>query len=181
VNQIKILLLRGVNVAGANRLPMPEFREMLAELGLGQVKTHIQSGNAVFVDPNIAGLTDKIKVAMMNRFGFAPPQFPLTLAEFEAIIRANPFATQAKADGAKVHVFFLSEPVDNTEATKYRAILAQGEDVMFTDHAVYLLAPNGIGRSVIAEKLDKSVKVRMTGRNYNSVASILALARGITA
>ena len=42
------LLLRGVNVAGANRLPMPEFRQMLTDLGLGEVRTHIQSGNAVF-------------------------------------------------------------------------------------------------------------------------------------
>ncbi len=180
MNQIKILLLRGVNVAGANRLPMPEFREMLAELGLGQVQTHIQSGNAVFVDPSIADLADKIKAAMLNRFGFAPPQFSLSKAEFESIAKANPYAAQAKADGAKVHVFFLSEPVAAAETTKYRAMLAVGEDVAFTDKAIYLLAPHGIGRSVIADKLDKSAKTRMTGRNYNSVESILALARGIT-
>ncbi len=180
MNQIKILLLRGVNVAGANRLPMPEFREMLTELGLGQVQTHIQSGNAVFVDPDIAGLADKIKAAMLNRFGFAPAQFAITKADFEAIAKANPYAAQGKADGAKVHVFFLSEPVDAAEAAKLRAFATGGEEVTFTDKAIYFMAPHGIGRSVIAEKLDKSVKTRMTGRNYNSVESILALARGIT-
>ena len=60
VADIKILLLRGVNVSGANRLPMAEFREMLAEFGLKNVDTHIQSGNAVFHDPGVEGLTDKI-------------------------------------------------------------------------------------------------------------------------
>jgi len=52
----KVLLLRGVNVAGANRLPMPEFRALLEELGLRGVETHLQSGNAVFDDPGVADL-----------------------------------------------------------------------------------------------------------------------------
>ena len=56
---IKVLLLRGVNVAGANRLPMPEFRALLEELGLTRVETHLQSGNAVFDDPGVADLPKK--------------------------------------------------------------------------------------------------------------------------
>ncbi|MBE0554510.1 MAG: DUF1697 domain-containing protein, partial [Rhodobacteraceae bacterium] len=45
-----ILLLRGVNVGGVT-LPMASFRAMLADLGMKNVRTHIQSGNAVFDDP----------------------------------------------------------------------------------------------------------------------------------
>ena len=41
MNKVKILLLRGVNVGGANRLGMPEFRIMLDELGLKSVETYI--------------------------------------------------------------------------------------------------------------------------------------------
>ncbi len=43
MSEVKVLLLRGVNVSGANRLPMPEFRQMLLEQGLQQIHTHLQS------------------------------------------------------------------------------------------------------------------------------------------
>ncbi|HLQ17746.1 MAG TPA: DUF1697 domain-containing protein, partial [Tabrizicola sp.] len=45
---VRVALLRGVNVSGAGKLPMAEFREVLVGLGLGAVRTYIQSGNAVF-------------------------------------------------------------------------------------------------------------------------------------
>jgi uncharacterized protein (DUF1697 family) len=45
---VRVALLRGVNVGGANKLPMAGFRALLAGLGLGRVETYIQSGNAVF-------------------------------------------------------------------------------------------------------------------------------------
>ena len=101
---IKILLLRGVNVAGANRLPMAEFREMLGEFGLKDVDTHVQSGNAVFQDPGVKDLTDKIGAAMLLRFGFKPALFIIDLADYRAILAANPYKAAGAADGAKVHI-----------------------------------------------------------------------------
>ena len=44
---MRVALLRGVNVSGAGKLPMAEFREILAGMGFGRVQTYIQSGNAV--------------------------------------------------------------------------------------------------------------------------------------
>ena len=46
--RVRVALLRGVNVGGAGRLPMVEFRATLVGLGLERVRTYIQSGNAVF-------------------------------------------------------------------------------------------------------------------------------------
>ena len=43
-----IALLRGVNVGGRNRLPMAQWRALLSDMGLQNVATYIQSGNAVF-------------------------------------------------------------------------------------------------------------------------------------
>ena len=42
-----IALLRGVNVGG-NALKMERLRALLADLGFGDVRTYLQSGNAVF-------------------------------------------------------------------------------------------------------------------------------------
>ena len=43
-----IALFRGINVGGNNKLPMRELKDVLAGLGLHDVKTYIQSGNVVF-------------------------------------------------------------------------------------------------------------------------------------
>ncbi len=43
-----IALFRGINVGGNNLLPMKELRAVLEDLGMEDVRTYIQSGNAVF-------------------------------------------------------------------------------------------------------------------------------------
>ena len=45
---VSIALFRGINVGGHNKLPMKELVRELEGLGLSDVRTYIQSGNAVF-------------------------------------------------------------------------------------------------------------------------------------
>ena len=178
---IKILLLRGVNVSGANRLPMGEFREMLTEFGLTQVDTHIQSGNAVFRDPGVADLEDKIGKAMLQRFGFKPALFVMDLAKYKAVLKANPFKAAGSVDGAKVHIVFLAAPAVKPDLAALRAFAKEGEEVALTDTAIYLHTPAGYGKSALAEKLQRYVNVPQTGRNQKSAEAILALAEAVPA
>jgi uncharacterized protein (DUF1697 family) len=43
-----VALLRGVNVGGKNRVIMADFRAALSDAGFGEVRTYINSGNALF-------------------------------------------------------------------------------------------------------------------------------------
>ena len=43
-----IVLLRGINVSGKNKLPMADLRELLSKLNFQNVQTYIQSGNIIF-------------------------------------------------------------------------------------------------------------------------------------
>ena len=43
-----LALLRGINVGRAKRIAMPDLRTMLTSLGCADVRTHGQSGNAIF-------------------------------------------------------------------------------------------------------------------------------------
>ena len=54
-----IILLRGINVSGKNKLPMQDLRELLDGLGYLNVQTYIQSGN-IILD------TDEKKVEVMT-------------------------------------------------------------------------------------------------------------------
>ena len=169
----KVLLLRGVNVAGANRLPMPEFRTLLEELGLTQVETHLQSGNAVFEDPGVNDLEAKIAAAMRIRFGFAPAMFFVTAADHAQIVAACPYKAEGAADPTSVHVWYLAGP-----ATPDQALLkglAQKERFSLTDRALYLHAPDGIGKSPLADRLERALVVPVTARNWRSVQAIAAL------
>ncbi len=173
-----ILLLRGVNVGGAGRLPMAEFRGMLAGLGLERVQTYIQSGNAVFFG-NRAGLAARIADALKAGFGLRVPVFVLTLAEMTQVLAANPFAAEGAAHGAHVHVVFLQGDVRFDAGLV--ALATKGERFHMTDHAFYLQTPQGFGTSAVAAKLATYLKGELTARNQRSVTAILGLAQGLVA
>ena len=168
----RILLLRGVNVGGV-KLPMAEFRAMLTGLGLEGVATFIQSGNAVFRakgDPLPA-----IAEALKARFGLTVTLFAYDIPAYRAILDANPFAEAGRADGAKVHIFFLAAPVV-LDLPGLMGFAQGGEALHVTDAAIYFNAPQGVGQSVLAEKLGRALKAATTARNQRSAEAILALA-----
>lgn len=170
----RILLLRGVNVGGV-KLPMADCRAMLAGLGLGAVQSYIQSGNLVFDDPGLPDLPAVIAGGMRETFGFAPALFLYTQSGLQSIAEACPYAAEGERDGAKVHLFFLSQSSGLTldDLTPW----ITSEQLIITDDAIHLFAPDGIGRSKLAEKLARLVQAPMTARNWNTVQAVLALAR----
>ena len=170
----RILLLRGVNVGGTNRLPMADFRDMLAGLGLGNPRSLIASGNAVFDDPDLPDLRDTIASAIATRFGFRPDLFLYTADSFAGICTANPFAAESKTDGSKVHAVFLAAPT--TLAPEATAPFATTERWHLTPAALYLHAPDGLGRSKLAERLPRLLGVSSTARNWNTVRTLANLA-----
>lgn len=70
-----VALLRGVNVGGAKRVPMAEFRALLAILGYAKVRTLMNSGNAAF-ESNARSTrihATRIREAIAGRLGLDVP------------------------------------------------------------------------------------------------------------
>ena len=69
-----IALFRGINVGGTNVLPMKDLVALLENIGSQNVKTYIQSGNAVFQseEENASLLSNKIRAAIKKSHGFEP-------------------------------------------------------------------------------------------------------------
>jgi uncharacterized protein (DUF1697 family) len=78
-----IALFRGINVGGNNVLPMKELVARLESIGAQNVKTYIQSGNAVFQsqETNASLLSNKIIAAIKKSHGFEPQVFLLKLED----------------------------------------------------------------------------------------------------
>lgn len=169
----QIVLLRGVNVGGRNKLPMKDFKMILERLGCANVKTYIQSGNAVF--EGVASAAD-IQTGLKKHAGVSCRVFTVTLPAFRKITEQNPFARQAAASGKSVHLFLLdgSPSVDSLEALA--ALARPGEDFAANDKAVFHHTPAGLSKSDIAQKIDRVLGVNTTARNWNTVEAILNLA-----
>ena len=171
-----VALFRGINVGGKHSLPMQALREILAECGCDDVHTYIQSGNAVFSSAVAASeLSANIKYAIKDRFGFAPQVLLLTVDRFLAIAAANPFA-DAEANPKCLHVSFLTEMPAAPDLGALNDLKVESECFSLQGDAFYLYAPDGIGRSRLAAKVDRHLGVTTTARNWRTVSKIIELA-----
>ena len=174
---IVVALFRGVNVGGHNVLSMGDLVSVLESLGLTDVRTYIQSGNAVFRANSTAlpKLKDRIKAAVKQACGFEPNLILLDATEFRRAIAANPFP-DAELDPAKLHLFFLESSPPALDTRSIDRIKSASERYELVDAVFYLHAPDGIGRSKLAAKAEKLLGVPATGRNWRTVRKLAEIA-----
>ncbi len=177
-----IALLRGINVGGNNKLPMRSLTSLLEAMELRNVKTYIQSGNVVFQSEraDIAALEKEISAAIKKSHGFAPQIFILDVQALQAALAANPFS-EAEADHKSLHFFFLDGVPQNPNWAALEAMKAANERFQLIDKVFYLHAPDGIGRSKLAENFGKGWKVAVTARNWRTVKTMLDMANELAA
>ena len=64
-----LALLRGINVGGKNKVPMAALTQLLEKIGLEDVRTYIQSGNAIFRSKLTAqAIARKIEEGLTSHF-----------------------------------------------------------------------------------------------------------------
>ena len=64
-----LVLIRGINVGGKNKVPMTGLRSMLQDLGYDDVSTYIASGNALLRSAKSAGtIASEVERALPRRF-----------------------------------------------------------------------------------------------------------------
>ena len=170
-----IALFRGINVGGNNILRMQDLRTLLEDLGAQKVKTYIQSGNAVFQhqNENSLELSSKIKAAIKDSHGFEPKVLLLSLAELAQAIAANPYS-QAEPEPKT-----LTEVPSNPDLALLNSLKKDAEAFTLTDKVFYLYAPDGIGRSKLAERVERTLRVATTARSWRTVGKVMALAEEI--
>ncbi len=176
-----IALLRGINVGGANILPMRELVEVLDSLGLQKVKTYIQSGNVVFQSEGAepALLASQISEAINHSHGFSPRVLVLQRQELERAVAANPFP-EAVAVPKTLHFYFLSSVQPEPDLETLDSVRGDSERFELLGQVLYLHAPDGIGRSKLVARIEKALGVTVTGRNWRTVSKIVSMIEGMT-
>lgn len=172
-----IALFRGINVGGTGILPMQELVALLEELGCTGVRTYIQSGNAVFRHRAAApGLTKRIRAAVGAAKGFEPEVLLLTHDRIARAVASNPFPA-GEEDPARLHLYFLAAEPKRPDLRMLAGLRSGAERFELQKDVFYLHAPDGIGRSKLAARVEKALGVPTTARNWRTVQKVLELAQ----
>jgi uncharacterized protein (DUF1697 family) len=171
-----IVLLRGINVGGRNIVPMKQLADMLVGLGCQNIETYIQSGNVLLQHRELNGqaLSNMIAEQIERIFGFKPHILLLTLIQFKQAAINNPFP-EAQSEPKTLHVYFLAEPATCANLDALTTLKKDNESFQLVEQVFYLHAPDGIGRSKLAERVEKMLAVPTTARNWNTVSKLLTL------
>ena len=167
-----IVLLRGINVSGKNKLPMAELRDLLNDLGFQNVQTYIQSGNIILEsDEGKSVVCNKIKEGIQTKFGYDVPVIARTIPQWKKAIANYPFST----DNTKIVAFvFLSKKVYET---KIEVKDINNDEYVIDNDMVYIHCSTGFGKTKLSNNLfERKLNVTATTRNYNSTLKLLELA-----
>jgi uncharacterized protein (DUF1697 family) len=168
-----VVLLRGVNVGGHNRISMADLRTLLEGVGCRDVRTYVQSGNAVVDHEAAPAELERVVAAALAGHGVPVPVMVRTGEELARVVEASPWTD---LDPKRFHVAFLSGDPDPAKvaAIDHEALLPErvvvGERVLYLDHAL------GAGRSTGLDRLRLGVDA--TARNWRTVNALRDLACG---
>ena len=172
------VLLRGVNVGSAKRVPMAEFRALLEALGHGSVRTLLNSGNAVFDsgERSAARHAQRIHESLLERLKVDVPVVVKSAQDFSAITAGNVLAPIA-SDPSRLLVAFAQEAAALAALAPVAALAAAPEMMHIGPRAAYLWCPNGILQSQAGEALLGRVGRVVTTRNWGTVCKLEGLLR----
>ena len=159
---------------------MKELVSMIEEVGGREVKTHLQSGNAVFLSKtdDAPRLALSIGSEIKKRRGFEPGVLVLRFEDVDEAMANNPFP-EAENDPKTLHLGFLACVPDDPDVKGLESLKKDSERFRLIDRVFYLHAPEGVGRSKLAASAERLLGVTMTDRNWRTVRKIAEMAKEV--
>ncbi|GAA2226353.1 MULTISPECIES: DUF1697 domain-containing protein [Kitasatospora] len=175
-----IAFLRAVNVGGRT-ITMERLRGHFTELGLGDVRSYIQSGNVFFTaeETDRAALTARIEEHLAAALGYRVPVMLRTVDEVAELVAADPFAGIEVTPQLRLCVVFLSEPLPTESVFPIRGPRGDWEIIGAVPGAAFTVVRLRNGRlgGNPAAALPGSYRGHGTSRFFHTVVKILNAAR----
>jgi uncharacterized protein (DUF1697 family) len=120
-----------------------------------------------------------LEAETQKRLGLKTAFFVRNAREMQAVIAGNPFGAEAKRDPSHLLVLFLKDAPKANAVDALRAAIKGPELVEARGKHAYIVYPAGIGRSRVTNTvIEAKLGTQGTGRNWNTVLKLAALARG---
>ena len=173
----QIVLLRGINLGSHNRIAMPALRERLEAAGLEEVRTYLQSGNAVVSSDVASDELERIcQQAIADGFGLEIEVVTRTRDELAEVVARDPLGAVA-SNPKRYQVSFLSAEPEPGLIDRLEEIAADSERVVAIGREIYAWHPDGVARSKLWTRLaGKGLGVTATARNWTTVTNLLEMA-----
>jgi len=170
-----VALIRGINVGRAKRVAMADLRALLTGLGYSDVRTLLNSGNAVFTagDATPAELGARISAALETGLGIAAGVIVLPAAELAEIAADDPLAGVAD-DPSKLIIAFLADPSDAGRLRELERRDWSPEAIAVGRRVAYLWCANGIADSALWKAVVRASGDAVTSRNRATVLKLAA-------
>ena len=176
----RIALLRGINVGGNKMVAMAALRGLCEKIGFENPQTLLQSGNLVFQCADLEGeaLEQRLEREIEKRLKVQCSVLVRTAKEWDGLVSRNPFPSEAKTEPSRLIAYCLKTKPARGAAEALRAAIAGPERVELDGRQAYLWYPVGIGASKVTPNLvEKKLGTIATGRNWNTVQKLAALAQ----
>ena len=174
-----IVLLRGINVGGHNKVPMVDLRAALTDHGFSAVTTYIASGNVLLDAEDRAEheVADEVAAVVADRFGLSIPVVARSVADWPGIVAANPFP-HAVSEPKLLHVSLCDRAPDPEAAAAFDRDAFAPDRLEIVGRELYLWYPNGSGRSKLTGAvLERRLGVITTARNWSTMVKLAELSR----
>jgi uncharacterized protein (DUF1697 family) len=172
-----VLLLRGINLGPARRVPMADLRALFGDAGYEDVRTYVQSGNVVLTagaDP--AQLESEAERLISDRFGFEVPVVARSRDQLAAVVELNPLHDVA-TNPKRYQVSFLSAELPADVVATLQAAATGDERLVAHGRELFAWHPEGVARSKLWNAVaGRGLGVVATARNWTTVMTLLAMA-----
>lgn len=171
----QIALLRGINVGKAKRISMAALKGLVAELGYGDVKTLLNSGNVVYTSRAAPGAAAaKIEKALVKATGVEARVTVLTGEELASIVTENPLLSIAN-NHSRLFAAIFRDPADRAKVMPIAKQDWGAERIALGNRAAYVWCPEGILDSAAFAAVAKILRDRVTSRNWATMLKLHAM------
>ncbi|MHC1548837.1 DUF1697 domain-containing protein [Phyllobacterium sp. K27] len=172
-----IILFRGVG--GPTLLPVKPLANALVKEGFEGVRTYINTGNVVLKSPDTAEkLVKRITPIVLKEFDFSKAILVASADEWAKLIADNPYP-EAVFEPTKLHAYLMEHSPDEAAIEALRSKADGPDEFQIRDRVLYYYTPQGISNARLHPKIERTLGVVATARNWNTVLKLQALAAAI--
>jgi uncharacterized protein (DUF1697 family) len=174
-----VILMRGINVGGKNKVPMAELKLCLQELGFESITTYIQSGNVVLrSELDADALSAKIEDMLPKKFKLDDSIIRVAALEyktFKKIVMQAPKEFGKDSTSYRYNVIFLMN-FSPTKAMQQIDAREGVDKVWQGDKAIYFRNSTlNASKSHLSRITQQPVYKSITIRNWNTTTKLMKL------
>ncbi len=174
-----ISFLRGINVAGKNKILMADLKLLYQKLNFNNVITYIQSGNVIFETDSRKHSNDiqaEIKTAIAKKINLEVPVIVRTKNELQNILSFNPFVRLKNLDTKSLYVTLLNELPSKENISALNIIDYKPDQFEIKGKDIFIFCKMKYGKTKLSNNFfEKILKVSATTRNWKTINKLYKL------